>query len=231
MVSDSVFGGVYTLPENEYHHDYVFGRTGRYLWLRSNHFRLWDALSLIPPPKEGFRTLYAPYFTPELAANPQLILTPIMYSWPDTFAFGRIFILPSEIASNIHELQRFNLNLLEVLVDDNDPAVDIELSRCVNALHPLFFFCQSRNFWMATRNRKVFEHLINSERFTNTSERRKAELESSFKEFADAVGPEVGPESCVETDCHRLRIRFAVRCVFHQYVNACEISKKAMLPS
>jgi hypothetical protein len=84
---------------------------------------------------------------------------------------------------------------------------------------------------MTTRNRKVFKHLVNSERFTNTSERRKAELESSYEEFADEVGPEVGPESCVESDCPRLRIRLAVRCVFHQYVNACEISKRAMLPS
>ena len=37
------------------------------------------------------------------------------------------------------------------------------------------------------------------------------------KTFWAELGPECGPETCVETGCNRLRIKLAIRCLEHQF--------------
>jgi hypothetical protein len=74
------------------------------------------------------------------------------------------------------------------------------------------------DFWITTKRRADLKRLVEDDRFQHAAENHKVHLREQREEFWLAVGPEVGPELCVEPQCHHLRIEVAVRCIEHQFL-------------
>jgi hypothetical protein len=84
----------------------------------------------------------------------------------------------------------------------------------------VFFICDWTLFSFIARSEKDFATFIESNPFQNIETKLEADAHShrlsSWKYYWETLGPECGPEKCVQPGCDRLRIHLAIRCLRHQ---------------
>ena len=123
---------------------------------------------------------------------------------------GSIMLIDKPIGlSKVSKLAKEFEFYLHYYRDDPFPTVR-QLAELVDA------FCYvSLNTFMA-REKDLFDRFLTRELLQEMETlHRQATTESRAQLWSD-IGPECGPEVCVEPGCDRLRIRLAVRCFVHQ---------------
>ncbi|HEY9684838.1 MAG TPA: hypothetical protein V6C86_24890 [Oculatellaceae cyanobacterium] len=86
----------------------------------------------------------------------------------------------------------------------------------LDRIQPYLFISYMERAFFAAQNRGLLDALHSPCALAEVEERERASLRASRKSKWEDVGPECGPEKCVEPDCDRLRIKRAVRCYMHQ---------------
>jgi hypothetical protein len=152
-------------------------------------------------------------------------LSPIMHHWPQLIFTGNgeaLFVLDaSSTLSNIDMiLDKYGeLDGYEQLDDLSLPKIR-QFWDHVNLLNPVFYVCDWTLFSFISRSETDFATFIESNSFQNIEAKLKADANSQrlslWKYYWDAIGPECGPETCVQPGCDRLRIHLAIRCLRHQ---------------
>jgi hypothetical protein len=104
------------------------------------------------------------------------------------------------------------LALANVETDPDDPKFWDFLDR----LQP-YCFASYRGTIFFTAKIKLLVDALHSERaIADIEHQERTYLGSSRASLWRNLGPECGPEKCIEPDCDRLRIKLAVRCFMHQ---------------
>lgn len=90
-----------------------------------------------------------------------------------------------------------------------------DLSKFLQVVDQLQPYCAVSGYLFLARGKHVYQQYFNEELL---DEIRRLEWRSALDQrqrFWKNQGPECGPETCVEPDCTRLRIKLAVRCFVH----------------
>lgn len=86
----------------------------------------------------------------------------------------------------------------------------------IEEIQPYCYAAYNQEILFAARNKELVDALHSPEAIEDVERKAKERCrEGRAKAWAD-LGPERGPEQCVEPGCERLRIPLAIRCFFHQ---------------
>jgi hypothetical protein len=83
-------------------------------------------------------------------------------------------------------------------------------------MQPYLFVSYMEKEFFASKNKALLDALRSPNALADVEERERSYRKMSRLTKWENVGPECGPEQCVEPDCHRLRIERAIRCYMHQ---------------
>jgi len=206
------------IEENNYRHIFDSGIKDGIPWLTSNRLAIESALELIAPPKPGLRIL-AKGRELGLPSKAFELSDVVVERWPDINFCANFFVLPSDFKAR--QLLLVNQELTDFFYSvEARPAYseDELLWYLMAALKPLFHFAtQFQGLSMATADSNVITKVLNSDRFLSAESEEFERLREQRIYFWQTVGPECGPEQCIETDCKRLRVKVALRCITHQY--------------
>jgi hypothetical protein len=221
--------------EINWRHDFRQGIHDGFSWLQSRQIHFHDFFDWMKPPTEGFRLLITavdgcPGASPYQIEEGWIIgerygLSPLMHHWPQLIFTGNgeaLFVLDaSSTLSNIDEIPNKYVEVsgYEQLDDLSLPEIR-QFWDSVNNFNPLFYMCDWALFSFVSRSETNFEQFIEADSFKNIEAKLEADTKSQrlslWKYYWDAIGPECGPEPCVQPGCDRLRIHLAIRCLRHQ---------------
>lgn len=101
------------------------------------------------------------------------------------------------------------------LEDEEGPCVK-GFWNSIEALQPYCYASYSNGLTFIANGEEFYKDFVNSISIEEVKAfHRNRETEHRLKLWKD-IGPECGPETCVESNCDRLRIKLAVRCFIHQ---------------
>jgi hypothetical protein len=83
-------------------------------------------------------------------------------------------------------------------------------------LQPYFFHRWRNDRLFVARDKTILDVLHSTEVLKQAEEYERQQQLKGRASIWETLGPECGPEKCVEVDCDRLRIPLAVRCLMHQ---------------
>tara|TARA_Y100001978_G_C23618417_1_gene397187 strand:+ start:376 stop:1086 length:711 start_codon:yes stop_codon:yes gene_type:complete len=83
-------------------------------------------------------------------------------------------------------------------------------------LNALFYVSYNGGIVFLSRGDELLEQFLSSDEFARAPGREKARVLEGRLRLWDQLGPNVGPELCVEQGCDMPRIRLAIRCFMHQ---------------
>jgi hypothetical protein len=107
------------------------------------------------------------------------------------------------------------LSALQFVDEEPDPA-NFSFWLFLERMQPyLFISCMEKEFF-AAKNKDILDVLHSESAIADTEEREKMYLRTSRLTKWTSIGPESGPEKCIEPRCDRLRIERAIRCYMHQ---------------
>jgi hypothetical protein len=107
------------------------------------------------------------------------------------------------------------LAALQFINGEPDPA-NSSFWLVIERLQPYLFISNTDKEFFASKNKHVLDILHSESALADTEERERMYLKASRLTKWKSIGPECGPEKCVEAGCGRLRIERAVRCYVHQ---------------
>ncbi|MBS1997571.1 MAG: hypothetical protein JSS86_14720 [Cyanobacteria bacterium SZAS LIN-2] len=81
---------------------------------------------------------------------------------------------------------------------------------------PYCFVSASDTLFFAAHNKDLVASVHSDRAWADAESQERAYKSSSRAALWRDLGPECGPEKCVEPDCNRLRIKLAMRCFMHQ---------------
>ncbi len=197
------------------------GEQGSYFWTALNYYLEFE--KFIPEPKTPYRILVTHYdgfggaascynntagwnivgrcaiSDPVSGKNPQVnYAADTALMWLDT---------DLDLASISDKL-----NLANEEIDPSNPA----LWTLIESLQPYLFISYIEKEFFASRDKAVIDALHSAEALANAEAQERAQKSAYRNSVWHNIGPECGPEKCIEGDCDRLRIKLAVRCFVHQ---------------
>lgn len=208
------------VTELSYHHDFEQGVHGKYFWIQSRHVTLDDFFEMAPLPAGGVRFIITTFDGHALGP---LTISPLLHSWEWHYSGSGDSALVVHPRTEITDVAENVTKFMEM-----DPVFDLSSKSEVTAnfwkeleiLSPIAYISAHDHLIVATKNREFFESFIFSPEFLRYEEIRKHRaLEHRVKAWNDYhqdLGPECGPEKCIEPNCMRLRIKLAVKCIRHQ---------------
>lgn len=203
------------------------GSNGNFVWFRSVESLLFHPLEVLDPPTTPFRVVILSWDSgdgsssfyrdlPGWNAVGEWAVSPTLTSFPE-FNFAarseEMIIDASCSEEEISEAQ-VSYELSEQIPDVGSQSE--AFWRMLDKLQPYCFTCESI---FVARDRQIYERVINRENMAVSEAKHKARVLSYRQIQWENLGPEIGPEECVEAGCGRLRISLAVRCFMHQIVS------------
>lgn len=76
----------------------------------------------------------------------------------------------------------------------------------------------TQQLFFVAKKKELIESLYSAETLARVEQAKRKYLRASRVLTWEQLGPECGPETCVDFGCNRLRIQLAVRCFLHQYL-------------
>ena len=83
-------------------------------------------------------------------------------------------------------------------------------------LQPYLYISYMAKEFFAAREKILLDALHSADAFADVEAKERADCRNTRAEQWKKLGPECGPEKCVESGCDRLRIKLAIRCFIHQ---------------
>ncbi|MBI2810255.1 MAG: hypothetical protein HYX67_05440 [Candidatus Melainabacteria bacterium] len=105
------------------------------------------------------------------------------------------------------------------MLDDLDEEHAKTFWSAIQIINPYSYFsygCCADGFTLVTRERQLYERILDGVCVTEIETLYKNEAATKRARIWRDLGPECGPEICIEPNCNRLRIEVAVRCFIHQ---------------
>jgi len=207
------------------------GRLGKFCWLRSGHLFAGDFLRVINLPKNPFQVLVT-YFDGQDGGA---------LTYGDRPGWRKLGLFAISESSSALPALSFGADNEQLILDE--PMPDPELLSALALLDEPYELddladTRAKDFWTALEIIKpycYFSNGIGRDEFTLIVRDEDVyrqfcrslsgtEIETTFKNVEanyrarvwDNLGPECGPEACIEDGCDRLRIKLAVRCFIHQ---------------
>lgn len=90
----------------------------------------------------------------------------------------------------------------------------------VDHLKPIAFFSDREEGIFLAQGRELYELGFNEGVIAEITNRFRTSEQRQRESIWNTLGPESGPEKCIEPGCEHLRIQIAVRCLLHQ-LNGC----------
>lgn len=204
------------------------GCSGNFFWLRSSELGVLDVLQVIDLPEKPFRVVVtywdwgggAAFAYGDISGWSRLG----EYAISDTstvlpklqFGADNAQMLLDEVMSEHEVLQ----NLLEFdepyLLDDleNDQVKAFWIA--IEALRPYCYFSYCEGLTLIMRGTESCKEFIDRVSLEEVETIFRGRTTSYREKKWNELGPECGPEVCIEENCDRLRIKLAVRCFIHQ---------------
>jgi hypothetical protein len=217
------------ITPKRYGHIWSTGTRENYNWLESNQLTIEDFFASVTPPRGGFRIAGFPgiRFDRSHENVDHTALGPIQFLWPKPEFTGMgdymVMVTPNQVESDIKFFLKDAFRWNQPLRDPEyrDIATNEHFWNHVLTAKPLLYYSQHcYDFVLVCSDKKFLAEFLLSNRFQSSEERAKAELIAErphlWQEHFEALGPECGPEKCIEESCENLRIKVAIRCVSHQ---------------
>lgn len=198
---------------------YEIGSHGEFYWIRYDYQI--DPLQFINLPAGKYRALLldfdsgppGKYFgnDPGWSALGEFAISNLGKTLPD-LCFG------ADTAYLLLDRELDQTTLLEQLgrLKEPQPKDDQILWEVLDAVKP-FCYCNDFGGTFFVSPDKASRDVLYSSKVLKIAEDRAREGERKGRLGSwQSLGPERGPEKCVEPDCDRLRIELAVRCFMHQ---------------
>lgn len=200
-----------------------------YFWLRSSQLAAVDLLETIDLPKKPFCVLITYW---DAGGGASVYGSDKGWRKLGDYAISDVSTVPPKLQYGADNAQMLldkpivDPDLLDALSNFDEPLtlddVDVEDTTnfwsAVEAIEPYCYFSYGLfgEFTFIARGHELFQQFLD-----RVSE---AEVEAIHRERESALrakiwrqlGPECGPELCIEENCGRLRIQLAVRCFIHQ---------------
>jgi hypothetical protein len=220
-------------------HKWTRGNRGKYFWLQSDEYFFRDfllvleqsrdsvpALAVLLPGCEGSddyceKHLHWKRLSEDLCLSPAISDLAQLRFAIDGDAF---LIFPSsrnstELAADLNKLAG-RINLFQrthiILGPVEDDAVT-QFWDSLDVLAPTLFIDFTFEFTLVTPKESILQAVITSNGFTGIEARMMKQSIEGKRKAWEQLGPESGPETCVEPGCDRLRIQRAIRCYGHQF--------------
>lgn len=199
---------------------YQVGSHGDFYWIRYDYQI--DPLQFIDLPKGKYRALLldfdsgppGEYFgnDPGWSALGEFALSDAGDSLPN-LRFG------AADTAYLLLTQEFDQNtLLEQLVRLEEPhqKTDQIFWEVLDAVKPFCYCSDGGGTFFVSPDKASIDVLYSSKVLQIAQDRARESKRKGRLELWQTLGPERGPEKCVEQNCDRLRIQLAVRCFMHQ---------------
>lgn len=200
------------------------GQEGEFFWFTSSGLFYEHPLTLLPAPREPFRIAIIDWDStsgaesffskmPDWCSIGDWAVSPPLTSFPalNFHADAEVIVFPANSPNELllEVQQYFGNSVFEMLHSD-------EFWDVLKKLKPLCYTVTGSVDFFIAPNQSVYSLLMNSELLINSETKANAQAERDRQICWENLGPEVGPERCLEPDCDRLRIKLAVRCFIHQ---------------
>lgn len=206
------------------------GNCGDFFWLQSEELRQLNVLKTIVPPERPFRALVTYWDCADGAATAygqqpgwRKIGECAVSNWLTELPklhFGAdcgqmLFETPLDDEELLSALRDFDE---PYVIDDPEEAVAVGFWSALAAINPNYYFSYglSKGFTFIAKGQAAFEHFVDNIFIRDIETIHRDRLASHRASLWKNLGPECGPDVCIEPDCERLRIRLAVRCFIHQ---------------
>lgn len=211
-------------------HEFERGLWKKYAWLRSNHLVCWDFLSSIDL-SAGIRLVLIEYGGARLSTcdlrfllakegwqiSPGYALSPILRSPPRIHWTGEGDIVIGLRKTVSTDLIFSHSKLLSKFHTAGFISGDCSrFWRAIETLEPEFYVSDREQLSVVLPSSERLSDFINSAKFRNTEKRVRAKFCRERMRLWNLLGPETGPESCIQPGCGSLRISLALRCAEHQ---------------
>lgn len=204
------------------------GSYSGFSWLRSSALVRADIHGLVDLPTEPFRVLVTSW--DGLGGGATVYGTSAGWRRLGPFAISSPSkILPklyfgADNAQMILDEPTSDEDILETMDGFDDPR-DLEglgeletkkFWNCFEMLNPYCYFSYGQWFTLVIRGKEMLDRVLNEVSFDEVESIYKNEASAYRAKLWQSLGPECGPETCIELGCERLRIGLAVRCFLHQ---------------
>lgn len=208
------------VTELSYRHDFEQGVHGKFYWIQSLHVTLDDLFDMAPLPTGGVRFIITSF---DGSALGQLTIGSVSRSWEWHYSGNGDSALVLHPRTEMAEVAESVTKLMEAdrISDLTSKSGENEnFWNELEILSPIAYISAWDRLILITTNREFYESFIYSPEFLRYEDTRKRRaLEQRVKRWNDYhenLGPECGPEKCIEPSCTRLRIKLAVKCIRHQ---------------
>ena len=99
---------------------------------------------------------------------------------------------------------------------DKTDLDNIKFWQFLERLQPLCYVADTYQSYFMSKDKTMVEALHSKQALERIEEDRKRGVQQNRLELWSMLGPECGPEKCVEEHCDRQRIELAMRCFIHQ---------------
>jgi hypothetical protein len=208
--------------------DITEGVHGDYFWLRSEHLSVINFLDAIPLPTKAFRVLVtywdgsggaAQFYSkePGWQALGEFAISAPMTEIPQLNfeADSAQMLLDSQLTIsqvshilNTHKKAGFSAR------EDSPEANDFW--NVIEALEPYCYASDLGDLFFIARGEALYRTFVTSADVTGIEDWYRQRTAAERKRLWAELGPNCGPETCIEPGCTELRIRLAVKCFVHQ---------------
>ena len=207
------------------------GRHGDFYWLRSKQLFGDDLLGIIDLPKKPFQVVLTFWdgqggaalsfgdepgwrkLGPYAISERSTVLPKLSFEADNE---QLIIVEPISDQELIAELEHLDLSFhhKELEVDKSQRFL-----AAMETIKPYCYFSRnvvSDGFFFVTRNSVLYRQFRDNIPVAEIESNERKYLMSSREQLWNNLGPECGPDVCIEGNCDRLRIMLAVRCFIHQ---------------
>ncbi len=213
-----------------YKHEWWQGKREHFHWLQSKHFTCSHFFNAVPAPASGCRILvsmrtdYPPYCQTMgwTDMGQDIASSPVLSHWDDLKVGEEgvgFLVVPStakvqQISPMFSGLTVFDKHYIHLGSTEDQEIKSFWTT--LGSLEPLMYLVDGFVFTIISPDKDVIEQLIESHSFGSLEARRHEQARQRLQNLWHSIGPECGPETCVEPGCGRLRIALAIRCFVHQ---------------
>ncbi len=98
---------------------------------------------------------------------------------------------------------------------DADPD-NSDFWKFIEEVEPYCFASYTHGMFFTAKKKELIESFYSEETLQNVERTEREKERAGRARMWEMLGPECGPETCVDFGCDRLRIQLAMRCFFHQ---------------